>query len=559
MLSDVIQILIFMIVLLILAIPLGAYMAKVLKGEASFLTPILSPIEDGIYKILNIERKEMKKKEYLINLLMFNLIGGLFLFFLLLFQGGLPLNPMKWSGVSWDLALNTTISFVTNTNWQSYSGETTLSYLSQMVGLGVQNFLSAATGLAVMTVIIKALAEKRETLGNYWVDLTRSILYILLPLTLVFSILLMSQGVIQNFLPYKEIINLEGVKQIIPSGPAASQIAIKQIGTNGGGFFGANSAHPFENPTPFSNLLQMLAILLIPVAQIFTYGKMLNARKQAFVIFGVVSVLFLGGLFLQYSFEAKSAVGQLQTFMEGKETRFGLVNSVLWSEATTSASNGSVNSMLDSFSPIAGLVGMMNIMTGEVIFGGAGAGLYGILMYVIITVFIAGLMVGRTPEYLCKKIEKKEMFMSILAVLAPSFLILLFTALALVVPSGFSVVGNGGPHGLSEIVYSFTSAAGNNGSAFAGLATNNVFYNIFLAIAMLIGRFVVIYAVLEIADSMGQKDKMFVSEGTFKTDTVLFGTFLIGIIVFIGLLTFFPVLMLGPVAEHLLHLQGISF
>lgn len=559
MINDMIQILIFIIVLLGLAIPLGSYMANVLQGEKTFLSPILLPVENGIYKFLNIETKEMKKKEYLLNLAIFNIVGGLFLFLLLMVQGGLPLNPMKWSGVSWDLAFNTAVSFVTNTNWQSYSGETTLSYISQMMGLGVQNFLSAATGIAVMTVLIKALAQKRETLGNYWVDLTRTVLYILLPLTIVFSVLLMSQGVIQNFLPYKEVVTLEGVKQIIPSGPVASQVAIKQIGTNGGGFFGANSSHPFENPTPFSNLLQMLAILLIPVAQIFTYGKMLKAKKQAFVILGAVTVLFLGGLFLQYSFEGANTVENISSFMEGKETRFGLVNSVLWSQATTSASNGSVNSMLDSFSPIAGLVGMMNIMTGEVIFGGAGAGLYGILMYVIITVFIAGLMVGRTPEYLGKKIEKKEMLMSIIAVLAPSFVILLFTAIALVVPSGFGVIGNGGSHGLTEILYSFTSAAGNNGSAFAGLATNNLFYNILLAIAMLLGRFVVIYAVLEIAESLGSKDKMFVSEGTFKTDTVLFGTFLIGIIVFIGLLTFFPILMLGPIAEHLLHIQRISF
>ena len=559
MFSDVIQILIFIVVLLGLAIPLGSYMAKVLQGEANFLSPVLLPVEKGIYKFLNIETKEMKKKEYLTNLVIFNLLGGLFLFFLLMVQGGLPLNPMKWSGVSWDLAFNTAVSFMTNTNWQSYSGETTLSYLSQMMGLGVQNFLSAATGLAVMTVIIKALASKRETLGNYWVDLTRSVLYILLPLTIVFSVLLMSQGVIQNFAPYKEVVTVEGMKQIIPNGPAASQIAIKQIGTNGGGFFGTNSAHPFENPTPFSNLLQVLAILLIPVAQIFAYGKMLKAKKQAFVIFGAVTVLFLGGLFLQYSFEGVNSISNISSFMEGKETRFGLVNSVLWAQATTSASNGSVNAMLDSFSPIAGLVGMLNIMTGEVIFGGAGAGLYGILMYVIITVFIAGLMVGRTPEYLGKKIEKKEMLMSIIAVLAPSFVILLFTALALVVPSGYGVVANGGSHGLTEILYSFTSAAGNNGSAFAGLGTNNLFYNILLAIAMLLGRFVVIYAVLEIADSMGNKDKMFVSEGTFKTDTVLFGSFLVGIIIFIGLLTFFPILMLGPIAEHLLHMQGISF
>jgi len=557
MLTDSLQILIFIILVVGFAIPLGSYMAKVLEGEKNFLSGIISPVEKTIYRF--VDTKEMRKKEYLINLLVFNLIGGIFLFLLLLMQKGLPLNPMKWGGVNWDLAFNTTVSFVTNTNWQSYSGETTLSYLSQMLGLGVQNFLSAATGLAVMIVLIRGLAQKRETLGNFWVDLTRATLYILLPLSIIFAVIFMSQGVLQNFLPYKEVVTLQGAKEILSNGPVASQVAIKQLGTNGGGFFGVNSAHPFENPTPISNFLQMFAIILIPIAQIFTYGKMTKSKKQGLVVFGAVGILFLGGLILQYHFEAKNAIGSILTFMEGKETRFGLGNSVLWSQVTTAASNGSVNSMLDSFSPVAGLIAMLNIMTGEVIFGGAGAGLYGVLMYVIITVFIAGLMVGRTPEYLGKKIEKKEMTMSIIAVLAPSFVILIFTALALVVPAGYGAINNGGPHGLSEIIYSFTSAAGNNGSAFAGLASNNLFFNILLAIAMLLGRFVVIYAAFEIAESMSQKDKSFESEGTFKTDTVLFSVFLLGIIVFIGLLTFFPVLMLGPIAEHLLHIQGIGF
>lgn len=557
MYSDIIQMLLFIIVLLLLSYPLGMYMAKVLKGEKSFLSKALLPIENYIYK--HTDKEEMSKKEYLLSLLAFNFLGGIFLFLLLLFQKGLPLNPMDWSGMKWDLAFNTAISFMTNTNWQSYSGETSLSYLSQTLGLSVQNFLSAATGIAVMTLLIRAFAEKREKLGNFWVDLTRSTLYILLPLSIICSVVLISQGVLQNYAPYQEIHTIEGVKQILPNGPVASQVAIKQLGTNGGGFFGTNSAHPFENPTPLTNFIEMLSILLIPVAQIFAYGKMVNSRKQGLVILGAAGFLFLTGLALQYYYEVQHGFGTLLTYMEGKEARFGLGNSVLWSQVTTTASNGSVNSMLDSFSPIAGLIAMLNIMTGEVIFGGAGAGLYGILMYVIISVFIAGLMVGRTPEYLGKKIEKKEMTMSIIAVLAPSFVILIFTALALLIPQAFNVVNNPGPHGLSEILYAFSSAAGNNGSAFAGLGSNTMFYNILLGLSMFIGRFAVIYAVIEIADSMKNKDKMFVSQGTFRTDTKLFSIFLVSIIIFIGLLTFFPVILLGPIAEHLLQIRGIGF
>lgn len=559
MFNDMVQIAVYLISLVALAIPLGMFMAKVLAGEKNFLTPVMEPLEKLTYRATGVNCSEMSKKEYMVNLIMFNGVGFFILFLILMFQKYLPFNPEKFEGLSWHLAFNSAVSFMTNTNWQSYSGESTLSYFSQFAGLTVQNFLSAATGLAVVTVLIRGLSEKRETLGNFWVDITRAVLYILLPLSMIFSILFMSQGVVQNFSKYKEIVTVEGEKQVLPMGPAASQIAIKQIGTNGGGFFGTNSAHPYENPTPFSNYLQMLAILLIPAASLFMFGRMIKRKKQGVVIFGAMILMMLTGLFVQYHFEKQNSVNNISVAMEGKECRFGVANSVLWAEVTTSASNGSVNSMHDSFSPIAGMVNIMNMMTGEVIFGGAGAGLYGILMYVIITVFIAGLMVGRTPEYLGKKIEKKEIIMSVSAVLAPSFIIIIFSSLALLIPAGVATLGNSGPHGLTEIVYAFSSGAGNNGSAFAGLGTNNIFYNSLIAVAMLIGRFAVILPVIEIAGSMGNKEKLCMTTGTFRTDTVLFMFLLIAIIVFVGLLTFFPVLMLGPVAEHLLHLKGITF
>lgn len=559
MFSDMIQIGVFLLVLIGLAVPFGSYMAKVFVGDRTFLSPVLVPVENFLLKAIHIKKNEMSGKEYLLNLIVFNSAGFLFLFLLLLLQGMLPLNPQHLNGLSWHLAFNTAVSFMTNTNWQSYSGESTLSYLCQMLGLTVQNFLSAATGLAVLVVIIRALIDKRETLGNFWVDLTRSIIHILLPLAIIFAILFISQGVIQNFSSYQKVVTLEGQTQLLPMGPVASQIAIKQLGTNGGGYFGTNSAHVFENPTPLSNFLQMLAILLIPVASVFMFGRMVKSKKHGIAIFGAMFILFLSGLFIQYHFESRSSITNLPVYMEGKETRFGLVNSVLWAQATTCASNGSVNAMQDSFSPIAGLVSMMNLMSGEVIFGGVGAGLYGILMYIIITVFIAGLMVGRTPEYLGKKIERKEMIMSSIAVLAPAFVILLFTAIAILVPAGLKTLGNSGPHGLSEIIYAFASGAGNNGSAFAGLGTDNVFYNVMIGLAMLIGRFSVIIPVIIIANSMMNKDKVCVSIGTFRTDTPLFSILLIFIILFVGLLTFFPLLMLGPVGEHLLHLNGIVF
>jgi K+-transporting ATPase ATPase A chain len=473
--------------------------------------------------------------------LLFNFFGFIIIFTLLILQGFLPLNPQNLPGTSWHLSLNTAVSFMTNTNWQSYSGETTLSYLVQMLGLTVQNFLSAATGMAVFVALMRGLTRKTTTdLGNFWVDMTRSIVYILLPLSIFLAVILAGQGVVQSFSPYVKATTLQGAEQTIPLGPAASQIAIKQLGTNGGGFFGVNSAHPFENPTPFSNFLQMLAILLIPAALTFTYGRFAGSNRKGWTIFIVMSVLFAIGLFTSlYSEYGDNPAMNISGSMEGKETRFGIANSVLWSVATTSASNGSVNAMHDSLSPISGMVAMFNMMLGEVIFGGVGAGLYGMIIFVILTVFISGLMVGRTPEFLGKKVEAHEVKMAIIAVLAPSLVILLFSAWACISPAGLKGLNCSGPHGLSEILYAFSSAGGNNGSAFAGLGTNTVFYNVNLAVGMLIGRFGVIIPVMAIAGTMAGKKITPPSSGTFRTDTWIFGILLTGVILIVGGLTFF--------------------
>lgn len=496
----------------------------------------------------------MDWKKYAYSLLVFNFMGFIFLFFLQLCQNYLPLNPQKLPAPSWSLAFNTSISFVTNTNWQSYCGETTLSYLVQMAGLTVQNFLSAATGIAVLLAIIRGLIRKTTcTIGNFWVDATRSILYILLPLSILLAIILTGQGVIQTFHPYVKATTLNGSEQVIPLGPVSSQIAIKQLGTNGGGFFNANSSHPFENPTPFSNFLEMLAILLIPSALTFTYGRLIGSNRQGWTIFLVMFTLLIFGLTVSFYSEYKfSTMPGLSSNMEGKETRFGLGNSVLWSVVTTSASNGSINAMMDSLTPLSGMVAMFNIMLGEVIFGGVGSGIYGMIMFIILTVFIAGLMVGRTPEFLGKKIEAFEVKMAILAILAPNFVILLFSAVSCLTTAGLSGLNNPGPHGLSEIIYCFSSAAGNNGSAFAGLNSNTSFYNILTGLGMLIGRFGIIIPVLAIAGNMTGKKITPISGGTFRTDTWLFGLLLIAVIIIIGGLTFFPALSLGPVVEHLL-------
>lgn len=450
---------------------------------------------------------------------------------------------------------------MTNTNWQGYAGETTLSYFVQMIGLTVQNFVSAATGIAVLLALVRGLSRKTsDKLGSFWTDITRSTLYILLPLSILFAVVLVGQGVVQNFKTYDTVQTLQGATQLIPQGPAASQIAIKQLGTNGGGFFNANSAHPFENPTPFSNFLEMLALLLIPAALTYTYGKMVGSTRQGWTIFMAMLILLLIGLSISLYAEYSSnpIFGKLP-LMEGKETRFGITNSVLWSTSTSAASNGSVIAMHDSLSPLAGMVAMINLMLGEIIFGGVGAGLYGIVIFVILTVFIAGLMVGRSPEYLGKKIQKFEVQMAIIAVLAPNIVILLFAAWASVSGPGLSSLNNAGPHGLSEILYAYSSAAGNNGSAFAGLNANTIFYNLTLGIGMLIGRFGIIIPVLAIAGSMVKKNITPTSAGTFHTDNWLFLGLLIAVILIVGGLTHFPALSLGPILEHLLMNNGVTF
>jgi len=559
---DFLQIIIFLGLLIGLTPVLGNFMYKVFTGEKHLMSAPLGWLERLTYKIVGVDAtEETNWKSYTFGLLTFNLIGFLFVFLLQLTQAFLPLNPAHLTNVSWHSAFNTAASFMTNTNWQGYGGETTLSYLVQMLALTVQNFVSAATGIAVLLALTKGLSRKTtDKLGNFWVDLTRSTLYVLLPLSIVFAVFLVGQGVIQNFDTYQTAHTLQGAQQVIPMGPVASQEAIKQLGTNGGGFFNANSAHPFENPTPLSNLLEMLAILLIPAGLTFTYGKMVGSKRQGWTIFIVMMILLLGGLAISLygEYSANPILGH-SALMEGKETRFGITNSVLWSTSTSAASNGSVNAMHDSLSPLAGMVAMINIMLGEIIFGGVGAGIYGMVVFIILTVFIAGLMVGRSPEYLGKKVEAFEVTMAIIANLATSFVILLFTAWAAVSAVGLSSLNNAGPHGFSEILYAFSSAAGNNGSAFAGLNANTVFYNLLLGIGMLIGRFGVIIPILAIAGNMAKKKITPVSTGTFQTDNWLFVSLLIGVIIIVGGLTYFPALSLGPIVEHLLMNHGITF
>ena len=560
--NDVIQIVIFIFLLVILAPPLGIWIARVLKSENHFLSKPLGWLENLIYKVSGIDpAKEMNWKEYAVALLIFNGLGLLTVFLFLLLQKWLPLNPQNLDSTSFHLALNTAVSFMTNTNWQAYGGESTLSYLTQMLGLTVQNFLSAATGIAVFAALVRGLIRKNNPkIGNFWVDLTKSTVYILLPLSFVVAILLTQQGVIQNFNEYLKIETLEGAQQIIPGGPAASQIAIKQLGTNGGGFFNTNSAHPFENPTPLSNLIQMLALLLIPAALTFTFGKMVGSIKQGITLFIVMFSVWIFGLGASIYFEySHNPIFAESALMEGKETRLGVMNSLIWSTATTVASNGSVNSMHSSLSPAAGGISMFNMMLGEIIFGGVGSGMYGMLLFVILTVFLSGLMVGRSPEYLGKKIEAFEMKWVILAILSPCAVILLGSALSCVHPLGLESLANKGPHGFSEILYAWTSAAGNNGSAFAGLNANTVFYNTLLALAMLMGRFVVILPVLAIAGHLANKKTTPQSSGSFQTDTFLFGVLLFGVILIVGALTFLPALALGPVIEQFLIFSAKTF
>lgn len=506
-------------------------------------------------------RAAMNWRHYLGAVLVFNAAGLVFLVLLQMVQAWLPWNAAGMANVPFPLALNTAVSFVTNSNWQAYSGEATLSYLTQMAGLTVQNFVSAATGLAVLLALARALASRSGTsLGNFWQDLTRSTVSVLLPLSAVFAIILVSQGVVQTMEPYANAVTLEGNSEVIPQGPAASQIAIKQLGTNGGGFFGVNSAHPFENPTPLSNFLQLLAILLLPAACVFLFAEMIGSRKHGWVIYGTMLGLLAAGFALAWNSEiqSNSSLG-VASMMEGKETRFGVMNSVLWSTVTTAASNGSVNAMHDSLTPLAGGVALFNMMLGEVVFGGVGAGLYGMMMFVILTVFLAGLMVGRSPEYLGKKVELNEVMWAVIAVVLPCIVILAGSALSCRTESGLFPLTNRGPHGLSEIVYAWTSAAGNNGSAFGGLNANTPFYNYGLGLAMLLGRFGVIIPVLAIAGSLVGKRATPPGSGTFPTDGATFGLLLAAVIVVVGGLTYIPVLSLGPIVEHWLMKAGSLF
>ncbi|MFI5145021.1 MAG: potassium-transporting ATPase subunit KdpA [Ignavibacteria bacterium] len=561
-LNEIIQIFLYVLLVIILAPPLGKFMYKVFQGEKNFLTPVFGGIEKLFYKLLRVDPKEeMDWKSYLWAVIIFKLMGLVILFLLQVTQQWLPLNPQNLPNVSWHLAFNTASSFITNTNWQNYGGENTLSYFTQMMGLGVQNFVSAATGFAVLLALIRALVQRQgKTLGNFWVDMVRSTLYVLLPMSIILAVILVSQGVVQTFSPYITIKSIQGYDQIIPLGPAASQIAIKQLGTNGGGFFNVNSAFPFENPTPLSNFLEMFALVLIPAALVYTYGKMIGSLKQARAIFAAMLIIFLIGLGVSLASEySNNPVLHTSHNMEGKEMRFGVANSVLWSVATTVTSNGSVNAMHDSLTPLSGMVCMINIQLGEIIFGGIGSGLYGMIIFILLTVFISGLMVGRTPEYLGKKIEAFDVKMAIIAVLLPSAGILIFSAIAVSLNAGLAGLNNSGPHGLSEILYAYSSTAGNNGSAFAGLNANTVFYNLTLAANMLIGRFGVIIPVMAIAGNLVKKNIAPASSGTFATDSPLFVALLIGVILIVGALTFFPALNLGPIVEHILMKQGVSF
>ncbi len=557
--NDWIQIFLYLAVLVALTPVLGAFMHRIFSGERTFLTPVLGPVERLIYKLGGVDaQREMKWTHYAAAVLAFNVLGCLLLLVQLLTQAWLPLNPMHLPNLPFGLAFNTAVSFMTNTNWQAYSGENTMSYLSQMTGLAVHNFTSAATGIAVVIALIRGLTRRSGvSIGNFWADLVRCTLYVLLPGSLLLAVVFMQQGMPQTFAPYATAKTLEGAEQVIPLGPVASQIPIKQLGTNGGGFYGVNSAHPYENPTPLTNFLEMLAIFAIPMGLTYTLGLMTGDRRQGWTIFGAMFALFLAGFLLSWWAESQPnpALG-LAHNMEGKEVRLGIMNTTLFSTITTDASCGAVNAMHDSLSPIAGGVALVNMLLGEVIFGGVGAGLYGMLVFVILTVFIAGLMVGRTPEYLGKKIEAREVKWAAVAALAPCVCVLIGTAIAAAVPAGSVTINNPGAHGFSEIFYAFTSAAANNGSAFAGIGVNNDFYNYGLAIVMFLGRFAIIVPVLVIAGSMVSKKVAPPSPGTFPTTGLNFVALLIAVVLIIGGLNFFPALSLGPVVDHLLMAAG---
>ncbi|WP_060481483.1 potassium-transporting ATPase subunit KdpA [Pseudomonas sp. NBRC 111119] len=556
---DIALLLAFFAIVLLPAPWLGRFYYNVMEGQRTWLTPVLGPVERACYRLAGVSPgHEQGWRHYALALLAFNLAGFVLLFGVLLLQGHLPLNPQHLPGQEWSLALNTAVSFVTNTNWQAYSGEASVSYLSQMLGLTVQNFVSAATGLAVLVALCRGIARRTSaTLGNFWVDLTRATLYGLLPLCLVLALLLVWQGVPQTFTDYAHALTLQGAEQVIPLGPAASQIAIKQLGTNGGGFFGVNSAHPFENPTALSNLLEVGAIILIPVALVFTFGHYVKDLRQSRAILACMLALFLiGGATALWSEHQpnpalQSSQVQQTAPLEGKESRFGVTGSVLWTATTTAASNGSVNAMHDSLNPLTGMVAMINMMVGEVIFGGVGAGLYGMLLFVLIAVFLAGLMIGRTPEYLGKKLQAREVQLLVATLLVMPVGVLVLGAIAASLPGPAAAISNPGPHGFSQLLYAYTSGAANNGSAFAGFGANTVFHNLMIALAMLIGRFGYILPVLALAGSLAAKRSAAQGLNSFPTHGPLFTGLLLLTILLVGGLTFLPTLALGPVAEHL--------
>ncbi len=574
--NAVLQIMIYLVALVGLGVPLGAFMARVYKRERTFLDPVLRPVENFFYRLSGINPdEELDWKKNAIAMLLFNIVGLFIVYGLQRLQHLLPFNPQGLGAVSPDSSFNTAVSFASNTNWQGYSGETTMSYLTQMLGLTVQNFISAASGMAVLVLFIRGIVRhSSKTLGNFWVDLTRSTLYILLPLSIILALILVSQGVVQNFSPYKTVTFVESTvdgngnmvaEQVLPMGPAASQIAIKQLGTNGGGFFNTNSAHPYENPTPLSNFLEMLSILLIAAGLCFTYGNMVNDKRQGWAIFAAMAIIYVALLGMAvWSEQSKNPVltelgvdqtaGLLQSGgnMEGKEVRFGITNSAIWATATTAASNGSVNSMHDSYMPLGGFVTLFMMQLGEVIFGGVGSGLYGMLIFVIVAVFVAGLLVGRTPEYLGHKIEAYEIKMASLLILIMPITVLVLTAIAVITDVGKASIYNPGIHGFSEVLYAFTSTGNNNGSAFGGLNANTPFYNITGGIAMLISRYWLAVPTLALAGSLASKKHIPLGEGTLATHTPLFVFWLIAIVIIVGALNFLPALALGPIVEHLM-------
>jgi K+-transporting ATPase ATPase A chain len=561
-----IQIILYCVIVVALVKPLGGYMTRVFNGERTFLSPVLRPVEAALYWAGGVnEKREQHWLTYTVAMLFFHVGGFLILYALMRLQGVLPFNPAKQTAVAEDLSFNTAASFITNTNWQNYGGESTMSYLVQMLGLTHQNFLSAATGIVLAVVLIRGFARaSMKTVGNFWVDITRCNLYILLPVCIPYALFLMWQGIPQTLGAYVDATTLEGAKQTIAVGPVASQIAIKMLGTNGGGFFNANAAHPFENPTALSNFVQMISIFAIGAALTNVFGRMVGNQRQGWALLAVMGVLFIAGVIVTYWAEAAGTTG-LNTLgltggnMEGKEVRFGIVASALFAVITTDASCGAVNAMHDSFTALGGMIPLINIQLGEVIVGGVGSGMYGMLLFVIISIFVAGLMVGRTPEYVGKKIEAKEVKMAMLAILILPLMYLGWTAVAVLVPAAVAATNNPGPHGFTEILYAYTSADGNNGSAFAGLSANTFFYNLTLACAMLVGRFWMIIPAMAIAGALAEKKSVPPSAGTFPTTGGLFVGLVVGVIVIVGGLTFFPALALGPIVEHLAMIAGTVF